>query len=77
MRPAVLHGRGRDGRGRDGRGGAAETGAAETKPGPASTDGPFEQARWFARHHIALPLYPTLTRAEQVRVVEALRGELS
>ncbi|MEV7194651.1 DegT/DnrJ/EryC1/StrS family aminotransferase [Streptomyces sp. NPDC093510] len=38
--------------------------------------GPFERARWFARHHIALPLYPSLTEAEQIRVVAALRSEL-
>ncbi|MFI8932994.1 DegT/DnrJ/EryC1/StrS family aminotransferase [Streptomyces sp. NPDC053474] len=44
---------------------------------PADAEGPYEQARWFARHHIALPLYPTLTRAEQTRVVAALREELS
>ncbi|MFD5700898.1 aminotransferase class I/II-fold pyridoxal phosphate-dependent enzyme, partial [Streptomyces lasiicapitis] len=52
-------------------------GAGSGSGGPAAADGPFEQARWFARHHIALPLYPTLTRPEQIRVVEALRGELS
>ncbi|MFI2614618.1 DegT/DnrJ/EryC1/StrS family aminotransferase [Streptomyces sp. NPDC018584] len=40
-------------------------------------DGPFERARWFARHHVALPLYPSLTEAEQIRVVTALRDELS
>ncbi|MFH8294001.1 DegT/DnrJ/EryC1/StrS family aminotransferase [Streptomyces sp. NPDC018059] len=40
-------------------------------------DGPFERARWFARHHVALPLYPSLTEAEQIRVVAALRDELS
>ncbi|MFF8641411.1 DegT/DnrJ/EryC1/StrS family aminotransferase [Streptomyces sp. NPDC015345] len=39
-------------------------------------DGPFERARWFARHHVALPLYPSLTEAEQIRVVAALRDEL-
>ncbi|WP_030786073.1 DegT/DnrJ/EryC1/StrS family aminotransferase [Streptomyces sp. NRRL S-920] len=44
---------------------------------PAIPDGPFERARWFARHHIALPLYPSLTEAEQIRVVAALRSELS
>ncbi|WP_172382735.1 DegT/DnrJ/EryC1/StrS family aminotransferase [Streptomyces sp. MNP-20] len=49
---------------------------ADTAP-PADAEGPYEQARWFARHHIALPLYPTLTRAEQTRVVAALREELS
>ncbi|MGW6532312.1 DegT/DnrJ/EryC1/StrS family aminotransferase [Streptomyces venezuelae] len=38
--------------------------------------GPFERARWFARHHVALPLYPSLTEAEQIRVVAALRSEL-
>ncbi|MVO87172.1 DegT/DnrJ/EryC1/StrS aminotransferase [Streptomyces sp. p1417] len=59
---------------RTGAGAGAEAGAGA---GAAVVDGPFEQARWFARHHIALPLYPTLTRAEQLRVVEALRGELS
>ncbi|GHC58410.1 DegT/DnrJ/EryC1/StrS family aminotransferase [Streptomyces flavofungini] len=62
--------------------GAGTVGSAAEASGPgeasgAAVDGPFEQARWFARHHIALPLYPTLTRAEQFRVVEALRGELS
>ncbi|MGV9882808.1 DegT/DnrJ/EryC1/StrS family aminotransferase [Streptomyces sp. NPDC003006] len=40
-------------------------------------DGPFERGRWFARHHVALPLYPSLTEAEQERVVAALRSELS
>ncbi|WP_447041439.1 DegT/DnrJ/EryC1/StrS family aminotransferase [Streptomyces sp. DSM 118878] len=44
---------------------------------PPSADGPYERGRWFARHHIALPLYPSLTEAEQVRVVDALRDELS
>ncbi|MEU7645166.1 DegT/DnrJ/EryC1/StrS family aminotransferase [Streptomyces huasconensis] len=44
---------------------------------PASGDGPFERARRFARHHVALPLYPSLTEAEQIRVVTALRSELS
>ncbi|MEU4799918.1 DegT/DnrJ/EryC1/StrS family aminotransferase [Streptomyces sp. NPDC023327] len=39
--------------------------------------GGFEHARWFARHHVALPLYPSLTEAEQIRVVAALRSELS
>ncbi|MFF1374838.1 DegT/DnrJ/EryC1/StrS family aminotransferase [Streptomyces sp. NPDC058308] len=39
-------------------------------------DGPFERARWFARHHVALPLYPSLTEAEQIRVAHALRSEL-
>uniref|UniRef100_UPI0034DF159D DegT/DnrJ/EryC1/StrS family aminotransferase n=1 Tax=Streptomyces flavofungini TaxID=68200 RepID=UPI0034DF159D len=43
----------------------------------ASPGGPYERGRWFARHHIALPLYPSLTEAEQVRVVDALRDELS
>ncbi|MFH8607251.1 DegT/DnrJ/EryC1/StrS family aminotransferase [Streptomyces sp. NPDC018029] len=41
-----------------------------------AADGPFQRARWFARHHIALPLYPSLTEAEQLRVVAALRSEL-
>ncbi|MGA4838623.1 DegT/DnrJ/EryC1/StrS family aminotransferase [Streptomyces sp. G45] len=53
----------------------AETGAGTR--GGAEAEGPFPRARWFARHHIALPLYPTLTRAEQFRVVAALRAELS
>ncbi|MFI7319719.1 DegT/DnrJ/EryC1/StrS family aminotransferase [Streptomyces venezuelae] len=43
---------------------------------PSAVGGPFERARWFARHHVALPLYPSLTEAEQVRVVAALRSEL-
>ncbi|MBM7168581.1 DegT/DnrJ/EryC1/StrS family aminotransferase [Streptomyces sp. G44] len=43
---------------------------------PGRADGPFERARRFARHHIALPLYPSLTEAEQLRVVAALRSEL-
>ncbi|MFJ2768658.1 DegT/DnrJ/EryC1/StrS family aminotransferase [Streptomyces sp. NPDC087300] len=42
-----------------------------------AAQGPFERARWFARHHIALPLYPSLTESEQIRVVAALRSELS
>ncbi|MFK4068332.1 DegT/DnrJ/EryC1/StrS family aminotransferase [Streptomyces sp. NPDC029674] len=41
-----------------------------------AAEGPFQRARWFARHHIALPLYPSLTEAEQIRVVAALRAEL-
>ncbi|MEU6820019.1 DegT/DnrJ/EryC1/StrS family aminotransferase [Streptomyces atriruber] len=41
-----------------------------------AADGPFERARWFARHHVALPLYPSLTENEQIRVVAALRSEL-
>ncbi|MEU7577098.1 DegT/DnrJ/EryC1/StrS family aminotransferase [Streptomyces sp. NPDC041068] len=40
-------------------------------------EGAFERGRWFARHHVALPLYPSLTEAEQIRVVAALRSELS
>ncbi|WP_282793863.1 DegT/DnrJ/EryC1/StrS family aminotransferase [Streptomyces sp. CC224B] len=43
----------------------------------AAAEDPYPQARRFARHHIALPLYPTLTRDEQTRVVAALRAELS
>ncbi|MEV5981310.1 DegT/DnrJ/EryC1/StrS family aminotransferase [Streptomyces sp. NPDC052114] len=43
----------------------------------AAEEGPFARARWFARHHVALPLYPSLTEDEQLRVVTALRGELS
>ncbi|MFI1254145.1 DegT/DnrJ/EryC1/StrS family aminotransferase [Streptomyces netropsis] len=37
----------------------------------------FPRARWFAERHVALPLYPTLTEAEQIRVAAALRSELS
>ncbi|MGW7548374.1 DegT/DnrJ/EryC1/StrS family aminotransferase [Streptomyces sp. NPDC054770] len=40
-------------------------------------DRDFPRGQWFARHHIALPLYPTLTPAEQDRVADALRAELS
>ncbi|MGW1595194.1 DegT/DnrJ/EryC1/StrS family aminotransferase [Streptomyces sp. NPDC002343] len=43
----------------------------------AGPDGDFPRARRFARHHIALPLFPSLTEEEQERVVSALRGELS
>ncbi|MBW5425143.1 DegT/DnrJ/EryC1/StrS aminotransferase, partial [Streptomyces sp. BG9H] len=56
------------------------TGGAQRSGGsghPTCEGGAFERARWFARHHIALPLYPSLTEAEQIRVVTALRGELS
>ncbi|MFE0170901.1 DegT/DnrJ/EryC1/StrS family aminotransferase [Streptomyces sp. NPDC059002] len=42
-----------------------------------TAQGAFERGRWFARHHVALPLYPSLTEAEQIRVVAALRSELS
>ncbi|MFF5128316.1 DegT/DnrJ/EryC1/StrS family aminotransferase [Streptomyces syringium] len=37
----------------------------------------FPRARWFAERHVALPLYPTLTEGEQIRVAAALRSELS
>ncbi|CAM5409451.1 DegT/DnrJ/EryC1/StrS family aminotransferase [Streptomyces abikoensis] len=37
----------------------------------------FPRARWFAGRHVALPLYPSLTEAEQFRVAAALRSELS
>ncbi|MEU0274000.1 DegT/DnrJ/EryC1/StrS family aminotransferase [Streptomyces sp. NPDC006307] len=40
------------------------------------TEHDFPRARWFARHHIALPLYPSLTEGEQLRVAAALRSEL-
>ncbi|WP_369192356.1 DegT/DnrJ/EryC1/StrS family aminotransferase [Streptomyces sp. R08] len=40
-------------------------------------DRDFPRGQWFARHHIALPLYPTLTPDEQARVADALRAELS
>ncbi|MFJ9034302.1 DegT/DnrJ/EryC1/StrS family aminotransferase [Streptomyces sp. NPDC102274] len=41
----------------------------------ASVDA-YPRGRWFASRHIALPLYPSLTRAEQTRVISALRNEL-
>ncbi|MFD7706343.1 DegT/DnrJ/EryC1/StrS family aminotransferase [Streptomyces sp. NPDC059786] len=50
------------------------SGGADTGTEP---DGPYPRARRFARHHIALPLHPSLTHDEQIRVVTALRGELS
>ncbi|MBR7834914.1 DegT/DnrJ/EryC1/StrS family aminotransferase [Actinospica durhamensis] len=36
----------------------------------------FPAARWFTERHVCLPLYPTLTRRQQERTVEALREEL-
>lgn len=39
--------------------------------------GDFEKARWFARHHVCLPVFPTMSTADQDRVVEALVAELS
>ncbi|WP_424891090.1 DegT/DnrJ/EryC1/StrS family aminotransferase [Streptomyces sp. XH2] len=44
--------------------------------GPADAPGAFPRARWFAGRHVALPLYPSLTEAEQFRVAAALRSEL-
>ncbi|MFI9721895.1 DegT/DnrJ/EryC1/StrS family aminotransferase [Streptomyces sp. NPDC052396] len=38
--------------------------------------GEFPRARWFAGRHLALPVYPAMTEAEQLRVVAALRSEL-
>jgi dTDP-4-amino-4,6-dideoxygalactose transaminase len=37
----------------------------------------FERARWFAKHHICLPAFPTMTRAQQRHVLHALQTELS
>ncbi|MGW0563134.1 DegT/DnrJ/EryC1/StrS family aminotransferase [Streptomyces sp. NPDC003016] len=45
--------------------------------GGVDRTGAYPRGRWFARHHIALPLYPSLTHGEQIRVVSALRGELT
>lgn len=58
-------------------GASVSAGASATAGEPVPTGEPYERGRWFARHHIALPLYPSLTEAEQVRVVDALRDELS
>ncbi|MFE7900425.1 DegT/DnrJ/EryC1/StrS family aminotransferase [Streptomyces sp. NPDC057424] len=41
------------------------------------TGGAFRNARWFASHHICLPLFPTMTESQQKHVVGALRAELS
>ncbi|WKU46953.1 DegT/DnrJ/EryC1/StrS family aminotransferase [Streptomyces sp. VNUA116] len=45
----------------------------DTTPDSAAA---FPRARWFAGRHVALPLYPSLTEAEQFRVAAALRSEL-
>ena len=37
----------------------------------------FEQAAWFTSHHICLPAFPSMTTAEQLHVLHALRAELS
>ncbi|ONH35213.1 MULTISPECIES: DegT/DnrJ/EryC1/StrS family aminotransferase [Protofrankia] len=37
----------------------------------------FPQARWFAAHHICLPLYPSITPDQQQRTLAALRTELA
>jgi perosamine synthetase len=37
----------------------------------------FPNARWFARRHICLPLFPTMSHEQQLRTIEALRAELS
>lgn len=44
---------------------------------PSADGEPYPRGRWFARHHLALPLYPSITEAEQIRVISALRRELS
>ncbi len=43
----------------------------------AAGPGVFPHGYAFADRHICLPLYPTMTRAEQERVLVALRSELS
>jgi dTDP-4-amino-4,6-dideoxygalactose transaminase len=37
----------------------------------------FERAAWFTSHHICLPAFPSMTAAEQLHVLHALRTELS
>lgn len=37
----------------------------------------FERAGWFAARHVCLPVYPSMTIAEQERVLAALQAELS
>jgi dTDP-4-amino-4,6-dideoxygalactose transaminase len=37
----------------------------------------FEQAQWFAKHHICLPAFPSMTTAQQRHVLDALTAELS
>ncbi|WP_117211478.1 DegT/DnrJ/EryC1/StrS family aminotransferase [Allorhizocola rhizosphaerae] len=37
----------------------------------------FEQAQWFAKHHICLPAFPSMTTAQQRHVLNALTAELS
>jgi dTDP-4-amino-4,6-dideoxygalactose transaminase len=58
--------------------------AGETYPGllcdepffPAAGAREYPCARWFAEHHIALPIYATMTEPEQLSVIAALRAEL-
>ncbi|MFF3645453.1 DegT/DnrJ/EryC1/StrS family aminotransferase [Streptomyces sp. NPDC002564] len=47
-----------------------------TEQGDEDPASAHPHGRRFARHHIALPLYPSLTHDEQARVVAALRSEL-
>jgi perosamine synthetase len=54
----------------------AEAGEAAAEAGEGGGEA-YPRGRWFADHHIALPLYPSLTEAAQIRVVSALRSELS
>lgn len=37
----------------------------------------FPQAQWFARHHICLPAFPSMTKDQQRHVIHALASELS
>jgi perosamine synthetase len=37
----------------------------------------FERGAWFTTHHICLPAFPSMTAAEQLHVLHALRAELS
>jgi perosamine synthetase len=37
----------------------------------------FDRGAWFTAHHICLPAFPSMTAAEQLHVLHALRTELS
>src|SRR5262245_51199622 len=37
----------------------------------------FERGAWFTAHHICLPAFPSMTTAEQLHVLHALKTELS
>lgn len=42
-----------------------------------SAPGDFPHAGWFAERHICLPVFPSMTRSQQERVMDALRAELT